>query len=131
MTTLTMTTTPPPPPLTLPALPAGTVTVELIKATIIRYYGLKHQALIGPARNCHVALPRMVAMWLARRLTLLSYPEIGAEFGGRDHSTVIAACRKVEGLLTTDTGLLGSVAAIMRVLRRDSTSEFDGGCVDA
>jgi len=54
-------------------------------------------------------LPRQVGMYLARRLTPLSLEQIGAYFGGRDHSTVLHACRKVERALAEDPGLIGAV----------------------
>ena len=70
---------------------------------------------VEPARLCsrgrtrEVLLPRQVGMYLARRLTPLSLVQIGAYFGGRDHSTVLHACRKVEQALASDAGLSGAI----------------------
>jgi chromosomal replication initiator protein len=66
-------------------------------------------------RSREVMLPRQVGMYLARQLTSLSLEQIGAYFGGRDHSTVLHACRKVEQALTSDAHLSGAV----RELRAD------------
>jgi chromosomal replication initiator protein len=60
-------------------------------------------------RSRQVLLPRQVGMYLARQLTELSLQQIGAFFGGRDHSTVLHACRKVEQALTQDVNLSGAV----------------------
>src|SRR5262249_60127561 len=65
--------------------------------------------LCSSGRSREVLLPRQVSMYLARRLTDLSLEQIGAYFGGRDHSTVLHACRKVEQALTSDAGLSGAV----------------------
>jgi chromosomal replication initiator protein len=80
--------------LTLP----GVVTAAHLQDQVAEHFGLHRSTLMGPRRNRSVAWPRMVAMFLCRQLTTLSYPEIGALFGGRDHSTVISAVRKVDRL---------------------------------
>jgi chromosomal replication initiator protein len=69
---------------------------------VASYFGVKLHDLKGPKRHRAVSHPRMVAMYLARRLTSMSYPEIGSRFGGKDHSTVISAVRKIERLCGTD-----------------------------
>jgi chromosomal replication initiator protein len=80
--------------LTLP----GIVTAAHLQDGVGRHFGLGRSTLIGPRRNHSVAWPRMIAMFLCRQITGLSYPEIGAIFGGRDHSTVMSAVRKVDRL---------------------------------
>ena len=60
------------------------------------YYKLTVEVLKGKKRSANIAYPRMVAMYLCRMLTDQSFPRIGQEFGGRDHSTVIHACDKIE-----------------------------------
>ncbi len=80
-------------------------TVERIAEGVGRYYGVKLSALRGPGRGRGVLLPRQVGMYLARRLTGLPLVSIGAYFGGRDHSTVLHACRKVEEALSGDAPL--------------------------
>jgi chromosomal replication initiator protein len=85
----------------LPSTPPS-LTIEAIQREVASYFGVKLHDLKGPKRHRAVAHPRMVAMYLARRLTSMSYPEIGSRFGGKDHSTVISAVRKIERLCTTD-----------------------------
>jgi chromosomal replication initiator protein len=65
-----------------------------------------------------VAHPRMVAMYLTRKLTKLSYPEIGSRFGGKDHSTVISAVRKIERLCAEDAAVRSVVTSIESRLRQ-------------
>jgi chromosomal replication initiator protein len=77
------------------ALP-GIVTAAHLQDEVSRHFGLSRSTLLGPGRNHSAAWPRMIAMFLCRQITSLSYPEIGAIFGGRDHSTVISAVRKVD-----------------------------------
>jgi chromosomal replication initiator protein len=85
----------------LPQAPPS-LTIEAIQREVANYFGVKLAELKGPARHRAVAYPRMVAMYLARQLTQMSYPEIGNRFSGRDHSTVISAVRKIENLVATD-----------------------------
>ena len=66
------------------------------------------------ARN--IARPRQVAMYLAKTLTSLSYPEIGRQFGGRDHTTVMHAVRSIEGLVATDQGIAEDVSLLRSLL---------------
>jgi chromosomal replication initiator protein len=123
-----MTTTKPPtttPPV-LPTLPVDAVSIDRIKAEVMEFFNIKLLALIGPQKNTANARPRMLAMWLARRLTSLSYPDIGRAFGGRDHSTVISACRKIERLLTTDAALFGHTANIIEALKRGTQLPLAG-----
>jgi chromosomal replication initiator protein len=61
------------------------------------------------SRDKEIVLPRQIVMYLARRLTGMSLQEIGEFFGGRDHSTVLHACKKVEDVLVNDTRLLGTI----------------------
>ena len=67
-----------------------------------------------------VALPRQVAMYLAKKLTTLSLPEIGKNFGGRDHTTVIHAVKKVESSIQTDASLAEDVRLLLQVLGKAS-----------
>jgi chromosomal replication initiator protein len=85
----------------IPSTPAG-LSIEAIQREVASYFGVKLHDLKGPKRHRAVAHPRMVAMYLARKLTAMSYPEIGSRFGGKDHSTVISAVRKIERLAASD-----------------------------
>ncbi len=75
------------------ALQDKLVTVENIQRTVAEYYKIKVADLLSKRRNRSVARPRQIAMALAKELTNHSLPEIGDAFGGRDHTTVLHACR--------------------------------------
>jgi chromosomal replication initiator protein len=64
-----------------------------------------------------VVRPRQIAMYLAKSLTLRSLPEIGRRFGGRDHTTVLHAVRKIEGMVGKDTELAGEIDHLKRMLQ--------------
>lgn len=70
--------------------------VERIQAVVAERFDLPAQRMCGPERVASIARPRMIAMWLARKLTGLSYPKIGRDFGWRHHTTVMDACRRVD-----------------------------------
>ncbi len=79
------------------------VSIENIQKTVSDYYRIKLIDLLSKKRNRAYARPRQIAMCLARELTHLSLPEIGNAFGGRDHSTVLHACKTIELLRNTDS----------------------------
>jgi chromosomal replication initiator protein len=84
-------------------------TMDRIVQRVGRHYQLDPRQLQTRDRSRHVLVPRQVGMYLARKLTALSLQQIGAYFGGRDHSTVLHACRKVEEALDSDPVLSGVV----------------------
>src|SRR5207302_9774107 len=84
-------------------------TVERIAQRVGRYFRVTPDVLQSRRRRRDALLPRQVGMYLARQLTGLSLHQIGAYFGGRDHSTVLHACRKVEQALARDINLSGAV----------------------
>jgi chromosomal replication initiator protein len=88
---------------------ANRPTVEHIAQRVGRYFQVEPRQLQARNRSRGVLLPRQVGMYLARQLTELSLQQIGAYFGGRDHSTVLHACRKVEQALAHDVRLCGAV----------------------
>jgi chromosomal replication initiator protein len=97
--------------------PTG-LTIEAIQREVSSYFDVKLHDLKGPKRHRAVAHPRMIAMFLCRKLTSMSYPEIGSRFGGKDHSTVISAVRKIEGLCATDPSVRSVVSTIESHLRQ-------------
>jgi chromosomal replication initiator protein len=101
----------------LPSSPPS-LTIEAIQREVASYFGVKLHDLKGPKRHRAVSHPRMVAMYLARRLTAMSYPEIGSRFGGKDHSTVISAVRKIERLCATDPAQRSVVSTLEGHLRQ-------------
>lgn len=93
-------------------LPSRHLTVEVIQRVTAQHYGLRVTDLKGAKRHRSVVIPRMVAIWLTRKHTQGSYPEIGRSFGGRDHSTAIHACQKIDWLVQTDPAVQAAVQAI-------------------
>jgi len=92
------------------------VTIDEIQKLVSRHFELKPLDLVSERRARAVARPRQIAMYLAKRLTTRSLPEIGRKFGGRDHSTVIHAVRRVEELRDTDREVDAAVRVLMREL---------------
>jgi chromosomal replication initiator protein len=88
---------------------AARPTVERIAERVGRYFQVEPRQMQSRRRLRYALLPRQVGMYLARQLTPLSLEQIGAYFGGRDHSTVLHACRKVEQALARDAALSGAV----------------------
>ncbi len=92
------------------------VTIPNIQKLVAEYYKIRVGDLSSKSRSRQVTRPRQVAMALSKELTHHSLPEIGKEFGGRDHSTVIHACRKVEELIKEDPRIKEDFANLMRIL---------------
>ena len=80
-------------------------------------YNVCRADLLSSRRTANVVRPRQVAMYLAKTLTLRSLPEIGRRFGGRDHTTVLHAVRKIENLVSTDTALAEEIELLKRQLQ--------------
>jgi chromosomal replication initiator protein len=97
--------------------PTG-LTIENIQREVAGYFDVKLHDLKGPKRHRAVAHPRMIAMYLARKLTSMSFPEIGSRFGGKDHSTVISAVRKIERLCGEDPTVRSVVSTLESHLRQ-------------
>jgi chromosomal replication initiator protein len=94
------------------------VTIDEIQKAVSAHFDLKPIDLLSARRAVAVARPRQIAMYLAKRLTTRSLPEIGRKFGNRDHSTVIHAVRRIEELRGTDRDIDTAVASLMRQLER-------------
>ena len=98
------------------ALQDKQVSLDNIQRTVAEYYKIKVADLNSRRRNRSVARPRQVAMALAKELTNYSLPEIGDSFGGRDHTTVLHACRKVRELRDTSSDIHEDYKNLMRLL---------------
>jgi hypothetical protein len=90
--------------------------IEEIQAAVERHCKVDHVELISARRTASLVRPRQIAMFLCRNLTPNSLPVIGRKFGGRDHTTVLHAVRKIEWLRTRDQDLASDIAAIGRAL---------------
>ncbi|WP_283745977.1 chromosomal replication initiator protein DnaA [Sideroxydans sp. CL21] len=93
------------------------VSIENIQKTVADFYRIKIIELLSKKRTRIIARPRQIAMTLARELTQLSLPEIGNAFGGRDHSTVLHACKTIESLRNTDSALNADFNLLNQTLR--------------
>jgi chromosomal replication initiator protein len=98
------------------ALQDKLVTIDNIQRTVAEYYKIKLSDLHSRRRNRSIARPRQVAMSLAKELTNHSLPEIGESFGGKDHTTVLHACRKVKELNETDADIREDLKNLLRLL---------------
>ena len=92
------------------------VTIESIQKEVASFFGMRVQDLKSDRKQRNIAVPRQITMYLARRYTGASYPEIGEKFGGKDHSTVIHAVKKIERLLGNDPSLTKTVDSLSRKL---------------
>jgi len=93
------------------------VKIEDIQRVVARQYNVSRSDLLSSRRTANVVRPRQVAMYLAKTLTLRSLPEIGRRFGGRDHTTVLHAVRKIESLVSKDVALSDEVELLKRQLQ--------------
>jgi chromosomal replication initiator protein len=98
------------------ALQDRLVTIDNIQKTVAEYYKVKVVDLLSKRRSRSIARPRQMAMMLSKELTNRSLPEIGDAFGGRDHTTVIHACRKIKELVQFEADLAEDLKNLMRIL---------------
>lgn len=92
------------------------VTIDEIQRTVAEYYNLRLSEMLSQRRSRVIARPRQVAMFLSKQLTSRSLPEIGRRFGGRDHTTVMHAVRKIEDLVKSDSTLDEDITRLTRLL---------------
>ena len=93
------------------------ISIDNIQKTVADYYKIKVAEMYSKKRVRSLARPRQVAMALAKELTPMSLPEIGEAFGGRDHTTVLHACRRVQELVEADQGIARDHALLVQILR--------------
>jgi len=98
------------------SLQAKLVTIENIQKTVADYYKVRMADLLSKRRSRSVARPRQVAMALAKELTNHSLPEIGDAFGGRDHTTVLHACKRIKDLRDTEQRMKEDYSNLLRTL---------------
>jgi len=94
------------------------LTIEIIQKRVADHYQIRHSDMTSKRRPNNIAIPRQIAMYLARSLTKHSLQEIGDAFGGRDHGTVIHACKSVDNMLEQDTTARGSIEFLRNQLSR-------------
>ena len=94
------------------------VKIDDIMKVVGRHFNVGRTELLSPRRARAVVVPRQIGMYLAKKMTARSLPEIGRRFGGRDHSTVLHAVRKIEGLIKTDERTAREVALLIRLVEQ-------------
>jgi len=92
------------------------IKIEDIQRAVARHFNVSRADMLSSRRTANVVRPRQIAMYLAKTLTLRSLPEIGRRFGGRDHTTVLHAVRKIEGLSESDQLLSQELDTLKRML---------------
>ena len=93
------------------------VKIEDIQKLVASHFSVSRADILSSRRTAVVVKPRQIAMYLSKALTLRSLPEIGRRFGGRDHTTVLHAIRKIDGLCSSDTALRDEVELLKRMLQ--------------
>ena len=92
------------------------ISVDVIQKRVAAHYGVRVSEMFSARRARNIARPRQIAMYLAKNHTSLSYPEIGRQFGGRDHTTVMHAVKTIENLMTSNAQLAEDVELITSIL---------------
>jgi hypothetical protein len=92
------------------------LTVEKIQRTVCQHYNIRKNDLLSSRRKASVVHPRQVGMYLTKLLTTRSFPDIGRRFGGKDHTTVLHAVRRIETKIKTDFELASEVAHLAALL---------------
>ena len=95
----------------------STITMEQIQKHVAQHYDIRLADMTSKKRPKAIAFPRQVAMYLSRSLTRYSLPEIGDAFGGRDHTTVIHACRLLEEMIAKDYNLRTVVNSLQNKIK--------------
>jgi chromosomal replication initiator protein len=93
------------------------VKIEDIQRLVANHYNVSRADILSSRRTAVVVRPRQIAMYLAKVLTLRSLPEIGRRFGGRDHTTVLHAVRKIDELIVKDNSLSGEIEHLKCMLQ--------------
>jgi len=96
------------------------ISVSTIQREVCKYYSVTQAELIGNKRSQAIVYPRQIAMYLSRELTDLSLPRIGAEFGGRDHTTVMHATAKIQKLMNAERDVYNQIQTLTNVVKQKS-----------
>ncbi len=96
------------------------ISIDLIQRQVAEYFGLSTNDLKGKKRTQVITFPRQLAMYITREITEYSTTEVGLEFGGRDHTTVMHACQRIESRMRTDATLEPTIQNIIRTIKEKS-----------
>jgi chromosomal replication initiator protein len=94
------------------------ITVETVQRRTCSHFHISYEDIIGKKRPASIAFPRQIAMYLCRIMTSLSLSEIGEAFGGRDHGTVIHACKTVENAIEQDPAMKQTIDSLQNAIKR-------------
>lgn len=101
----------------LPEEKSKPITIELIQRVVSRYYKIKEGVIKGKKRVRFIAFPRQIAMYLCRELTDISFPSIGSKFGGKDHTTVMYAWKKINEQKEKDENLTNDLRELIKIIK--------------
>ena len=96
---------------------SGSITVDLIQKVVANHYNITTSELKGPKRDKKLATPRHIAIYIARQLTEYSFVDLGNEFSGRDHTTVMHSYEKIENAIKVDSQLNATIQLLMREIK--------------
>jgi len=96
----------------------GIIAIEQIQKTVAAAYKLTPMQLVSKSNSREIAFPRQIAMYLCKKLTKHSYPEIGRAFGGKHHTTVMHSCEKIQSLSTTDAAFQRQLSNLSESLKK-------------
>ena len=96
---------------------AGNISIESIQKVVSDNYQISVSDLKGKKRDKKFTVPRQIALYIAKEITEYTYSELGIEFGGRDHSTVMHSCEKIKELITTDASLNSKIKLLIREIK--------------
>ncbi len=94
------------------------ISIGSIQQEVCKFYGISKTELVGSKRSQNLVYPRQIAMYLARELTDMSLPSIGAEFGGRDHSTVVHAVAKIQKLMNAQREVYNQIQTLTNLVKQ-------------
>lgn len=116
-----------------PQLPAANpkprVTIPDIQRAVARHFKVSRGDIIGPLRNEGIVYIRHIAIWLTRKITLRSLPEVGLKFGGRDHTTILHAARKIEAKRLIDPRLQATLDELVKAISPEMFESESVACV--
>ena len=95
----------------------GNVSIDTIQKIVADYYGISVQEIKSKKQSKKIAFPRHVAIYIARKLTEMSFTEIGSEFGGKDHSTIMSSCKKIEDQIKIDATLDNAIKNMIKDIK--------------
>ena len=95
----------------------GNISIDTIQRVVSDYYGISVSDIKSKKQSKKVAFPRHVAIYISRKLTEMSFTEIGSEFGGKDHSTIMSSCKKIEEQITIDATLDNAIKQMIRDIK--------------